>query len=85
MHFVGKCLVFCIRCYQLTFAAFTGNNCRFYPNCSTYVAEAIKIHGPGKGVVLGTARILRCNPWGSSGYDPVPPDVDDTHSQLPPG
>lgn len=85
MQLFGKCLVFCIRCYQLTFATFTGNSCRFHPNCSTYVTEAIKIHGPWNGILLGSVRILRCNPWGSSGYDPVPPEVDGNHSQLPPG
>jgi putative membrane protein insertion efficiency factor len=43
------------------------------PTCSTYAVEAIKIHGPFKGFWLATKRIARCHPWGTSGYDPVPP------------
>ncbi len=48
-------------------------SCRHVPTCSQYAIEAIKIHGPFKGIVLATNRILRCNPWGTHGYDPVPP------------
>ncbi|CCY09370.1 putative membrane protein insertion efficiency factor [Porphyromonas sp. CAG:1061] len=46
--------------------------CRFTPSCSTYAVEALKKHGPIKGLLLAIWRILRCNPWGGSGYDPVP-------------
>lgn len=49
------------------------NACRYTPTCSEYMMEAIKTHGPLKGVILGTKRLLRCHPWGKSGYDPVPP------------
>ncbi|MCR5299205.1 MAG: membrane protein insertion efficiency factor YidD [Paludibacteraceae bacterium] len=48
------------------------SSCRFTPTCSAYAVEAIKKHGPFKGLVLTIWRILRCNPWGGSGYDPVP-------------
>lgn len=48
-------------------------SCRYTPSCSQYAVEAIKIHGPFKGFLLGLWRILRCNPWGGHGYDPVPP------------
>ncbi|WP_018028652.1 MULTISPECIES: membrane protein insertion efficiency factor YidD [Porphyromonas] len=47
-------------------------SCRFTPSCSTYAVEALKKHGPIKGLLLAIWRILRCNPWGGSGYDPVP-------------
>lgn len=47
-------------------------SCRFTPSCSTYAIEALKKHGPIKGLLLAIWRILRCNPWGGSGYDPVP-------------
>ncbi|HBK31030.1 MAG TPA: membrane protein insertion efficiency factor YidD, partial [Porphyromonadaceae bacterium] len=40
--------------------------------CSQYTIEALKKHGPFKGTYLSAKRILRCNPWGGSGYDPVP-------------
>ncbi len=47
--------------------------CRFTPTCSQYFIEALEIHGAWKGSLLGIWRILRCNPWGKTGYDPVPP------------
>lgn len=46
--------------------------CRFTPTCSQYAVEAIKKHGPFYGLYLAIRRIIRCNPWGGSGYDPVP-------------
>ena len=46
--------------------------CRFTPTCSQYAIEALRKHGPIKGLALAIWRILRCNPWGGSGYDPVP-------------
>jgi putative membrane protein insertion efficiency factor len=51
---------------------FTGS-CRYYPSCSTYMAEAIEIHGTARGLWLGLRRLSRCHPFGSSGVDPVPP------------
>ena len=42
------------------------------PICSEYAIEAIKKHGPFKGLYLAVRRLLRCHPWGGSGYDPVP-------------
>lgn len=47
--------------------------CRYEPTCSCYARSAIEIHGPWRGTRLALGRILRCNPWGGSGYDPVPP------------
>lgn len=46
--------------------------CRHYPTCSSYAMEAISIHGSIKGSFLSIKRILKCNPWGTYGYDPVP-------------
>ena len=46
--------------------------CRYTPTCSQYAKEAIIKYGPFKGGWLAFRRILRCNPWGGSGYDPVP-------------
>ena len=42
------------------------------PTCSQYAIEALRKHGPFKGTFLAVRRILRCHPWGGSGYDPVP-------------
>ncbi|MGI8650824.1 MAG: membrane protein insertion efficiency factor YidD [Rubrobacter sp.] len=47
-------------------------SCRFTPSCSLYTLEAVRKHGPVKGVWLGTWRILRCNPFCKGGHDPVP-------------
>ena len=47
--------------------------CRFTPTCSTYAVEAIMTHGAWRGLWLTVKRIVRCNPWGGHGYDPVPP------------
>ncbi len=47
-------------------------SCRFTPSCSEYAVQALKKHGPVKGLYLAIRRILRCHPWGGSGYDPVP-------------
>ncbi len=46
--------------------------CRHIPTCSEYMIEAIKIHGSFKGIYLGIKRIIKCNPKGTYGYDPVP-------------
>ena len=46
--------------------------CRHIPTCSNYMIEAVETHGTIKGVFLGIKRILKCNPWGTFGYDPVP-------------
>lgn len=47
--------------------------CRFTPTCSTYFIQAVQTHGALKGTAMGIWRILRCNPWGGHGHDPVPP------------
>ena len=71
---IKKIMVFMIRTYQLTISPrFSHGACRYTPTCSQYALEAIEIHGPIKGVLLGILRILRCNPLFKGGYDPVPP------------
>jgi len=62
-----------IRAYQLLVAPILGPSCRYYPSCSRYASEAVARHGPGRGSLLAVRRLLRCHPWGGSGYDPVPP------------
>ncbi len=46
--------------------------CRFYPTCSAYAAEAIELHGAGRGTWLALRRLLRCGPWHPGGVDVVP-------------
>jgi uncharacterized protein len=72
-------LRFLLKIYKLTLspvlAALTGgpgSGCRFLPTCSEYFVQAVEAHGVLIGFWLGAKRILRCHPWGGSGYDPVP-------------
>ena len=69
---VTRCMLGLIRAYQLVLSPWLGRACRYAPTCSEYTAQAITAHGPGRGGWLGLRRILRCHPWGGSGYDPVP-------------
>ena len=71
-HFIGWLLISPIRFYQKYISPLKPPTCRFTPSCSQYAIEAIRKHGPFKGLYLAVWRILRCNPWGGSGYDPVP-------------
>lgn len=61
-----------IRFYQKVISPWTGPKCRYTPTCSHYAVEALQKHGVFKGLWLAAKRILRCHPWGGSGYDPVP-------------
>ena len=72
MHGLGWLLIQPIRFYQRYISPLTPPSCRFTPSCSNYAIQAIRKHGPFKGLALAVWRILRCNPWGGSGYDPVP-------------
>jgi uncharacterized protein len=65
-----------IRAYQLVLSPLLLPSCRYLPSCSDYAAEAIARHGAARGCWLALGRLLRCHPWGGSGYDPVPPARD---------
>jgi len=77
VQFIGKCvcavLIGCVRAYQVVLSPHIGNCCRFEPSCSAYCIEALRTHGAVKGCWLAFRRLLRCRPFGPSGYDPVPP------------
>lgn len=60
-----------IKFYRAAISPYLGNNCRFIPTCSEYAMEAISKYGSGKGSWMMVKRILRCNPFCKSGYDPV--------------
>ena len=51
--------------------------CRFFPSCSSYAAEAFEVHGTARGLRLTIRRLLRCRPFGPSGFDPVPEPAPD--------
>lgn len=61
-----------IKIYQVLLSPMLPASCRFTPTCSQYGIEAIKKHGPFKGLWLTLKRISKCHPWGSHGHDPVP-------------
>ncbi len=65
-------LLLIIRFYQLAISPLTSPSCRFHPTCSCYAKEALVKHGVIKGGYLFVKRFVKCHPWGSHGYDPVP-------------
>ena len=67
-----KLFIAIIRFYQLVISPILPSACRYTPTCSAYGIEALKKHGALKGSVLTIKRIMRCNPWGGHGEDPVP-------------
>ena len=79
MTLLRSALIAPIRLYQWTLSPLLGLNCRYAPTCSAYAIEAIATHGALRGLWLGFKRILRCHPWGGSGYDPVPGLDRDCH------
>ena len=67
-----KLLIGLIKLYKITLSPWLGGACRYTPTCSTYGIEALEKYGAFKGGWLTIKRVLSCNPWGGSGYDPVP-------------
>jgi putative membrane protein insertion efficiency factor len=65
-------LILLIKFYKLAISPILPRACRYTPTCSVYTIQALKKHGLLKGFYLSVKRILSCNPWGGSGYDPVP-------------
>ena len=73
-----------IQGYRFTFSAFMGSSCRHAPSCSEFTRDAIWRHGFWPGGWMGLARIIRCRPGGTHGYDPVPTDIpSDAHWYVP--
>jgi len=76
-HFFGTALQYglmgLVLLYRIFLSPLGWFKCRHEPSCSLYTLTALREWGPYKGVFLGLRRILRCHPWGTSGYDPVPP------------
>jgi len=65
-----------VRFYQLTLSGFIGHHCRHMPTCSEYAYEAIARHGLWAGGWMGLFRLMRCGPFGTHGFDPVPPVLE---------
>ena len=69
---IARLLVGLVRLYQLLLSPLLSPSCRYLPTCSSYAIEALHAHGALTGSWLAARRILRCHPWGGSGFDPVP-------------
>lgn len=73
-NFFRKLLIYPILLYKKIISPLFPPSCRYYPTCSTYMIDAIEKHG-FVGILMGIARILRCNPFVKGGYDPVPGNI----------
>ena len=69
MKYLG---IYLVKFYQKVISPYCPGCCRYIPTCSNYAIAAFKRYGSFKGSWLALKRILRCHPWGSSGYDPLP-------------
>jgi putative membrane protein insertion efficiency factor len=65
-----------LKAYKLLISPLFTGCCRYYPSCADYMAEAVRVHGSVRGVWLGARRLARCHPFGSHGFDPVPPRLN---------
>lgn len=72
---VARMLLAVIACYRTLISPALAPSCRYTPSCSAYAAEAIRLHGAGRGSWLALRRLLRCHPFHAGGHDPVPPPV----------
>ena len=68
----ANALVKSVNFYQMSISPAFGRRCRYLPTCSAYAKTAIERYGAWKGASLAGRRLLRCHPFGSSGFDPVP-------------
>lgn len=67
-----RIMIALVRGYQRFVSPLFPPSCRYYPTCSSYMIQAIQVHGAFKGLLMGTARILRCHPFVRGGIDYVP-------------
>lgn len=72
-------LIGAIRLYRVSLSGWLGGQCRYHPTCSHYAEEAIVVHGAMRGSAMAIWRVLRCNPFGSGGYEPVGPPIKYEH------
>jgi putative membrane protein insertion efficiency factor len=85
---VRALLIICIKVYRASLSGWLGGQCRFYPSCSHYAEDAIRVHGAVRGSGMAMWRVLRCNPFGGGGVDHVerppadPPTYDDVSQEA---
>ncbi len=76
MSLAARALLVAVRVYQSIFSALMPSACKFYPSCSHYAAEAVRIHGARRGSWLALRRVSRCHPFTPGGVDLVPDASD---------
>ena len=79
---IGSLMRAVLALYRWTISPLLGHACRHGPSCSAYASEAIERHGSWRGFWLAAARLSRCHPWGSHGFDPVPRDLPERYGIL---
>jgi putative membrane protein insertion efficiency factor len=77
---IARALLAVISFYRTAISPCLPPSCRYSPSCSAYAAEAIQLHGAGRGSWLALRRLLRCHPFHAGGHDPVPPPVGPAES-----
>lgn len=78
---VASIFVLLIKVYQRAISPLLPSSCRYTPSCSAYGIEAFRKHGAIRGGWLTIKRVASCNPWGGSGYDPVPENLSKKHKK----
>jgi putative membrane protein insertion efficiency factor len=81
---IARVLLAVVAFYRRWISPLLGPRCRFAPSCSAYAAEAIGVHGAGRGSWLALRRLLRCHPFHPGGHDPVPPARSSATMEVPP-
>ena len=81
LSFIRKIFLFPVRLYRKFISPLKPPSCRYTPTCSQYMIDAVEEWGIIRGLALGIWRILRCNPFGRGGYDPVPKRKKCSHAE----
>ncbi len=71
-----------IRMYQVTLSGWLGGQCKYYPSCSLYAEQAVRVHGALKGSLMAAWRLARCGPFTDGGVDHVPPRARSGHGEY---
>jgi putative membrane protein insertion efficiency factor len=79
----ARVLLLLLRVYQVFFSALMPSSCKFYPSCSHYAADAVRIHGARRGAWLALRRVARCHPFTRGGVDLVPDAADFPQNETP--
>ena len=71
MNVLTIIIVYFIKFYQFSISPLIGSNCRFTPTCSDYAIQSLQEKGLIRGLFFSLKRLLKCHPWGGSGFDPI--------------